>query len=87
MLTGAFSQNVGKLFSEFKLVTDNLLFIYAEVTENVGNGLQWDLRHTRITEQIISKDKTTPSPPNHYNQISSTVSTTHCFSVLHHHKV
>ena len=28
--TGAFSWNVGKLFSELKLVTDNLLFIYAE---------------------------------------------------------
>ena len=26
MTTGAFSQNVGKLFSELKLVTDNLLF-------------------------------------------------------------
>ena len=25
MMTGAFSQNVGKLFSELKLVTDNLL--------------------------------------------------------------
>ena len=29
MMTGAFSQNVGKLFSELKLVTDNLLSIYA----------------------------------------------------------
>ena len=27
---GAFNQNVGKLFSELKLVPDNLLFIYAE---------------------------------------------------------
>ena len=26
MMTGAFSRNVGKLFSELKLVTDNLLF-------------------------------------------------------------
>ena len=38
MMTGAFSRNVGKLFSELKLVTDNLLFIYAEAnweaTEN-----------------------------------------------------
>ena len=38
--TGAFSQNVGKLFSKLKLVTDNLLFIYAgsnwEATER-GN--------------------------------------------------
>ena len=31
MTTGAFSQNVGKLFSELKLVTDNLLFICAEM--------------------------------------------------------
>ena len=28
--TGTFSRNVRKLFSELKLVTDNLLFIYAE---------------------------------------------------------
>ena len=27
MTTGAFEQNVGKLFSELKLVTDNLLFM------------------------------------------------------------
>ena len=33
MTTEAFSQNVGKLFSEFKLVTDRLLFIYAVATE------------------------------------------------------
>ena len=26
LMTGAFSQDVGKLFSELKLVTDNLLF-------------------------------------------------------------
>ena len=30
MTAGAFSQNVGKIFSKLKLVTDNLLFIYAE---------------------------------------------------------
>ena len=30
MTTGAFSRNEGKLFSELKLVADNLLFIYAE---------------------------------------------------------
>ena len=29
MKTGAFSRNVGELFSELKLVTDNLLSIYA----------------------------------------------------------
>ena len=27
MMTGAFSRNVGKLFSQLKLITDNLLFI------------------------------------------------------------
>ena len=31
MTTGAFSRNVGKLFSELKLVPDNLLFIYAAI--------------------------------------------------------
>ena len=30
MVTGAFSRNVGKLFSELKLATVNLLFIYAQ---------------------------------------------------------
>ena len=30
MTTEAFRWNVGKLFSELKLVTDNLLLIYAE---------------------------------------------------------
>ena len=29
MMTGAFGQNVGKLFSKLKLVTDTLLFICA----------------------------------------------------------
>ena len=29
-MTGALSWNVGKLFSELKLVTNNLLFTYAE---------------------------------------------------------
>ena len=29
MTTAAFSQNIGKLFSKLKLVTDNFLFIYA----------------------------------------------------------
>ena len=30
MITGAFSRNVGKLFSKLKLITDNLLLIYSE---------------------------------------------------------
>ena len=37
MRTGAFSKNIGKLFSELKLVTDNLLCIYAEGTEKPLN--------------------------------------------------
>ena len=38
MMTGAFSRNASKLFSDLKLVTDNLLFVYAgansEATES-----------------------------------------------------
>ena len=32
MTTGAFGQNIGKLFSELKLVPDNLLFAYIFVS-------------------------------------------------------
>ena len=39
MTTGTFSQNVGKLFSELKLVTDNLLFIYAEANWEATESL------------------------------------------------
>jgi len=35
MMTGAFSRNVGKLFSELELVTDNLFSIYAEANREV----------------------------------------------------
>ena len=42
MMTGAFSQNVGKLFLKLKLVTDNLLFIYAEANwEATENEMRW----------------------------------------------
>jgi len=36
MMTGAFSRNIGKLFSELKLVTDNLplFFIQADLVVN-----------------------------------------------------
>ena len=34
MTTGAFSRKLSKLFSELKLVTDNLLFIDAEAIES-----------------------------------------------------
>ena len=44
--TGAFSRNVGKLFSKLKLITDGLLFIYAEA----NFGLQ-----------ISARDVSTPS--------------------------
>ena len=39
MTTGPFSLNVGKLFSELKLVTDNLLFIYAEANWEATESL------------------------------------------------
>ena len=35
MLQSSTGRNIGKLFSELKLVTDNLLFIYTEATERV----------------------------------------------------
>ena len=41
MTTGAFSQNVSKLFSELKLVADNLpLCVYGSIchSENLGVG-------------------------------------------------
>ena len=40
-MTGAFSRNVGKLFSKLKLVTDNLLFIYAEANCETTESLLW----------------------------------------------
>ena len=39
MATGAFSQNVGKLFSKLKLVTDNL-FIYAKANWKATERLE-----------------------------------------------
>ena len=49
MTTGAFNWNVGRLFSKLKLVTDNLLFIYAaanwEATESCdSNCNHWGWR-------------------------------------------
>ena len=35
MTTGAFSRNIGKLFSELKLVTDNLLSIHTRVASHI----------------------------------------------------
>ena len=43
MTTGAFSQNAGKLFSELKLVIDNLLFIYAEANWETTESNIYDL--------------------------------------------
>ena len=40
MTTGAFSQNVGKLFSELKLVTNNLLFTH---TSELNGGISLDI--------------------------------------------
>jgi len=41
MTTGAFSQKVGKLFSEFKLATDNLLRANWETAESEGT-IMWN---------------------------------------------
>ena len=38
MLQSSFSQNFGKLFSELKLLTDNLFFIYAAAEKLKKNG-------------------------------------------------
>ena len=43
MMTGAFSRNVGKLFSELKLVTDNLLL--HSFAESLGMRLVFQLVH------------------------------------------
>ena len=56
MTTGAlFSQNVGKLFSELKLVTDNLLFIYAEAN--------WEATENSFTAEISYGEKGASRPP------------------------
>ena len=60
MMTGTYNQNVGKLFSELKLVPNNHLFIYAEAnweaTERViwssNTGLSDSYSHTLITQYI-----------------------------------
>ena len=39
--TGAFSRNIGKLFSELKLATDNPLFIYAEAKWEATESCLW----------------------------------------------
>ena len=41
MMTGAFSQNIDKSFSKLKLVTDNLLFIYAEDSWEATESVSW----------------------------------------------
>ena len=38
--TGAFNQNISNLFSELKLVTDNLLFIYVTMQEPTEKPLK-----------------------------------------------
>ena len=44
MTTGAFSQNIGKLFSELKLVPDKLLFAYIFVS--VGSVASYEYKMT-----------------------------------------
>ena len=54
MTTGAFSWNIGKLFSELKLVTDNL-FIYAEA--------DWEAAENSFTAEISYEEKGASRPP------------------------
>ena len=60
MTTGAFSQNVGKLFSELKLVTDNLLPIYAAANREATENIQ----HTTVIHPFTCKYKSSCS--QHY---------------------
>ena len=47
MTTGTFSQNVGKLFSELKLVPDNTLLIYAEAN--------WEATESIVQDKVFQK--------------------------------
>ena len=47
MTTGTFSQNVGKLFSELKLVPDNVLLIYAEAN--------WEATESIVQDKVFQK--------------------------------
>ena len=56
MTTGAFSRNVGNLFSELKLVTDTLLFIYTKADwENTENSLfSLQAADGGVCEEVVS---------------------------------
>ena len=64
MATGAFSQNVGKLFSELKLVTDNLLFVYMYVAAN-WEGTEKD--HVHVGGGYLSEGDEQSSDGRHHN--------------------
>ena len=62
MTTEAFSRNIGKLFSELKLVTDNLsLYLYTTLfqynsSHPVDNSLHWEICMKKtILEGIYAK--------------------------------
>ena len=69
MTTGALSQNVGKLFSELKLVTDNLLSTHAAAnweatkmfTTRYMRGDDWDLSAPDDNWSIQSKQSYCPN--------------------------
>ena len=64
MTTGAFSQNVGKLFSELKLVTDNLLFridIHCFLVQFILTNIV-RLCHCMTTRQITLLDDCEDEP-------------------------
>ena len=55
MMTGAFSWNVGKLFSELELVTETFSFIYAEANREVTES------QTRLVSDSLSVGSRTTS--------------------------
>ena len=55
MTTGAFSQNVGKLFSELKLVTDNLLSMQQPTEKPLKVYYSFVLIFSQFRLQIVSQ--------------------------------
>ena len=68
MTTGAFSRNVGKLFSELKLVPDNL---YAEANWEAIEKKPWtELSHILLTCNVsVSSENKKTDPPSVCSQL------------------
>ena len=73
MTTGAFSQNIGKLFSELKLVTDNLLF------NNGYDGGRGTWLNTMAVRLKLGRDVGV----KYYNKGQSSPHSRGCHSSLH----